>query len=90
MTDVHGDDERQSSSALQTLAGFLAAAAIFLAVFALLYRPVRMTVPAMVLALVATAIGGRFARLASFSIVAVVFGFVVGLTIQILVRHPIF
>lgn len=90
MSNVHGNDDRHSSSGLQTLAGFLAAAAIFLGIFALLYRPVRMTVPAMVLALVATAIGGRFSRLASFSVVAVVFGFVVGLTIQILVRHPIF
>jgi hypothetical protein len=80
----------EASSGLQTLAGFLAGFAIFLSVFALAYRPVRMSIAAMLLALVATAIGGRYSKLAAFAVIAAFIGFVGGLIIQVLVQHPVF
>jgi hypothetical protein len=46
------------------VAGFLAALAIFVALAALAWHPLRLLAPALVLALLATGIGGRFHRLA--------------------------
>jgi hypothetical protein len=80
----------KSTSPIETIAGFMAAAAIFLALMGLAYRPVRMTVAAALLALVATGIGGRNTRLAAIALFTAGTCWIVGLTLAILTKHPLY
>ena len=78
------------SGTAETIAGFLAALSIFASCIALAYRPGRVIPFALVLALLAAAIGGRASRLASW---AIAFGgvcFVVGMAVAVLTDSPIF
>ncbi|MDX6516386.1 MAG: hypothetical protein QOH73_2052 [Gaiellaceae bacterium] len=75
---------------VEALAGFMAAAAIFLALMGLAYRPVRMTALAALLALVATGIGGRNTRLAAIALFVAGACWMVGLAIAILSGHPLY
>jgi hypothetical protein len=75
---------------IETVAGFMAAAAIFLALMALAYRPVRLTPLAALLALVATGIGGRNTRLAAAACWFAGTCWVVGVTLAILTGHPLY
>jgi hypothetical protein len=74
----------------EAIAGFLAAASIFVSLMGLAYRPVRLVPVAIVLALVAAAIGGRSARLAAVAAGTGAACFALGLTIAILTGHPLF
>jgi hypothetical protein len=85
---VPADGERQRPA--EAVAGFLAAAAIFVSLMGLVYRPVRLVPVAIVLALVAAAIGGRSARLAAFAAGTGAACFALGLTIAILTKHPLY
>jgi hypothetical protein len=88
MNDVpvqEGSDRRF----VETIGGVLAAAAIFLSFMGLAYRPMRLTVFAALLGLIATGIGGRNARLAAISLCCAGVCWVVGLTIAILTGHPL-
>jgi hypothetical protein len=76
--------------ATEALAGFMAAAAIFIALMGLAYRPVRLTVAAAVVALVATGIGGRNTRLAAFALATAGVCWMLGLAIAILTHHPLY
>jgi len=94
---VPGTETAPRNPAVDVLTGFLAAAAIFLGGFALFlgifvtdYRPVRMTVPAMALALAAVALGGRYARLAAVAVGFSALGFCGGLIVHIFLDKPIF
>jgi hypothetical protein len=75
---------------VEAVAGLLAAAAIFVSLMGLAYRPVRLVPVAIVLALVAAAIGGRSARLAAVAAGTGAACFALGLTIAILTGHPLF
>jgi hypothetical protein len=72
------------------VAGFLAAVAIFAALFSLAYRPVRIDPFAIVVALIAAGIGGRHARLAGFAVATAGVCFVVGMVIAVLTRRPLY
>jgi hypothetical protein len=74
----------------ETVAGFLAAAAIFVGLLALVYRPARLAPGAIVVALVANAIGGRHARLAAFALAVAAVCFVAGMTIAVATDTPLF
>jgi hypothetical protein len=76
--------------AAETVGGFLASAAIFVSGVALVYLPGRLAPAAMVLALVAAAIGGRHSRLAAFALLAAGVAFVVGMTIAVATDRPLF
>lgn len=79
------------SGSAETLAGFMAAAAIFVGAIALAVRPLPLSVAAIVLSLVATAMSGpRSARLAAFSVGAATLAFVVGMTIAVLTDHALY
>ena len=81
--------ERAAGWPGETLAGFLAATAIFVSAIGLAFRPLRLVPAALLLALLATAIGGRHARLA---MLAVYFGgacFVLGLAFAVVTSHPL-
>jgi hypothetical protein len=75
---------------IETIAGLMAAAAVFVALMGLAFRPVRMTAFAALLALVATGIGGRNTRLAGFALATAGACWVVGMTIAVVTGHPLY
>jgi hypothetical protein len=72
------------------VAGFLAAAAIFISLMGLAYRPVRLVPVAILLGLVATGIGGRNARLAQLAVAVGAACFAVGMALAVLTGHPLY
>ena len=81
--------ERVSGQPNETLAGFLAAVSIFASAIGLAYRPLRLVPLAILLALLAAAIGGRAGRLAMFAVYAGAACFVLGLTFAVVTSHPL-
>jgi hypothetical protein len=81
--------ETVRGGATETLAGFLAATAIFVSVIGLAYRPLRLIPPAILLALVAVAIGGRSARLATAAAFIGAACFVLALALAVATSHPL-
>ena len=73
----------------ETVAGFLAAAAIFVSVTGIMYRPLRLIPVAIVLALVAAGIGGRAARLATWAVAITAASFAVGLAAAVITSNPL-
>jgi hypothetical protein len=86
VTSTTNDGWRQAES----VAGVLAAGAIFLGFFELFYRPFRLAPVAVILLLVATLMSTRQQRLIGFGYAVVGICFVVGATIQVLTHHPLF
>jgi hypothetical protein len=72
------------------IAGLLASLSLFASLIGLAYRPVRVIPFAIVLALVATAMGGRHARLAATALFVGGLCFIVGLAAAVITEHPIF
>ncbi len=73
---------------IETIAGFVAAASIFLSLIALAYRPMRVGTASALAALVAAGIGGRHARLARAAVVIAMICWVVGSAIAVATSHP--
>jgi hypothetical protein len=73
-----------------SIAGLLAALALFTSFIGLAYRPVRLIPFAILLALIATAMGGRHARLAAAALFIAGLCFIVGLALAVITSHPIF
>ncbi|MBD0348142.1 MAG: hypothetical protein ICV59_03240 [Thermoleophilia bacterium] len=71
------------------VAGFIAAAALFAGLVAIVYRPVRVSPVALIVALVAVGIGGRHARLATIAVGVVASGWVLGMILSILADRPL-
>lgn len=96
-----GAVERQRNR-LDTLAGLMAATAIFVGILGATnldlsisgthfeMRPVRIGVAAVILALVATGIGGRHRRLAAAAVGIAGFSWVLGMVIAVLTQRPVF
>ena len=74
----------------EVLAGYMSAAAIFLSAIALAVRPLPISVGALVLALVATALGGRWGRLHAIAVAAATTSFVLGMTIAVITGRPLY
>jgi hypothetical protein len=72
------------------VAGLLASVALFASLIGLAYRPARLIPFALVLALVASAMGGRHARLSAFALVVGGVCFVVGMALAVITNNPIF
>ena len=72
------------------LAGLLASLSIFASLIGLAYRPGRLIPVALVLALLAVAMGGRHSRLAAFAIAVGAVCFVVGLALAVLTDNPLY
>jgi hypothetical protein len=73
-----------------SVAGFLAALAIFLASIGMVYLPVRVLPGAILAALIAAAMGGRHQRLATFAVFFCVIAWIVGMTIAVATENPIY
>ena len=79
---------RQSRPA-ETVAGFLAAAAIFVSLTGIAYRPLRLIPFAILLSLIAVGIGGRSERLATFAVAIGALCFAIGLAVAVITSHPL-
>jgi hypothetical protein len=73
----------------ESIAGFLAATSIFASLISLAWRPLRLILISILLALIAAAIGGRHARLAAFAAGIGALCFFGGMTIAILTGNPL-
>jgi hypothetical protein len=80
----------ERDGAAETLAGFLATAALFAGLLSIVYRPARIGPFALVIALIAVAIGGRYEKLAAWAVATVTVGWVLGMTISVLTDNPVF
>jgi len=75
---------------VDAVAGLLAAAAIFVSLTGIAYRPARLVPVAILLALVAAGIGGRNARLATLAVGVSAASFAVGMALAVLTGHPLY
>jgi hypothetical protein len=74
----------------EAVAGLLASLSIFTSAIGVAYRPGRLIPIALVLALLATAMGGRHSRLAAFAIGAGAVCFVIGMAVAVLTNNPVY
>ena len=73
----------------ETVAGYLASLAIFVAVIGLAWHPLRLILPAIVVSMVAAAMGGRHQRLAFAAVIVAALCFFLGLMIAVLAERPL-
>jgi hypothetical protein len=86
--ETSGPVEREPAS--QAVAGFLAALAIFAGLVAIVYYPGRIGPGAILVALLAAALGGFQHRLAAAAIVITGVSWFAGMVIAVLLEQPIF
>jgi hypothetical protein len=80
----------EKSSPRETVAGLMAAGAIFLAGFELLYRPFRLAPAALILLMIATVMSSEQQRLIKIGFAAVGICFIVGASLQVITHHPLY
>ena len=73
-----------------TIAGLLAALSVLASAIGLAYRPARLIPFALLLAVIAVAMGGRNARLATAALAIGGFCFVVGMAVAVITNNPVF
>jgi Domain of unknown function (DUF4383) len=81
--------ERSFGRPGETLAGFLASAALFVSLLGLAYRPLRLIPFAILIALVAAAIGGRHGRLATLAVCVGAGCLALGLALAVVTSNPL-
>ena len=79
----------ERSRPAETVASFLAAASIFVSCTGIAYRPLRLIPIAIVLALIATGIGGRATRLAAWAVGIGAVAFAVGMAAAVITSNPL-
>ena len=87
--DRSGYDDDASGRPSETVAGFLAAFAIFAALLALAWHPLRLLPAAIVVALVAAAMTGRQNRLTLGAVLITAFCFFLGMAIAVITQRPL-
>jgi len=87
VTDVGYEDSASRSS--ETVAGFLASLAIFVSLISVAWHPLRLILPAILIALIAAAIGGRHQRLAFAAVMIAAACFFFGMTIAVVTSRAL-
>jgi hypothetical protein len=99
---VNGTEAAVERDRLDTVTGLMSATAIFLGVLGatdlhlsisgqdIQFRPVRVGVAAVVLALIAAGIGGRHRKLAAAACVIASAGWVLGMIVAVVTERPLF
>jgi hypothetical protein len=72
-----------------TLAGFLASVSIFASLTGIAWRPLRLIPLAILLGLIALAIGGRSERLATWAVYIGAASFAVGMAVAVITSNPL-
>ena len=75
--------------AAETVAGLMAALALFASLVGIVHRPVRVIPAALVVALIAATIGGRHERLAYAAMLVGVVAFVAGMSVATATGRPL-
>jgi hypothetical protein len=73
----------------ETVAGYLAAASIFVSVTGIAYRPLRLIPLAVLFALVAVGVGGRALRLGTWAVAVGAASFAVGMAAAVITSNPL-
>ena len=81
---------REGASPRETVAGLMAAGAVFLGGLELFYRPFRLAPAAVILLLAATVMSREQHRLIRLGFAMVGICFVTGAALQVLTHHPLF
>jgi hypothetical protein len=79
----------ERSRPAETIGGLLSAVAIFVSLTGVVYRPLRLIPLAILLALVALAIGGRHERLAGYAVITGGVCFVLGMAAAVVTSNPL-
>lgn len=79
----------ERSRPAETIAGLLAAVAIFVSLTGIVYRPLRLIPFAILLALIALAIGGRHERLAGYAVAIGAVSFAAGMAAAVITSNPL-
>ena len=87
---VPGLPARTPTRPVEVVAGLLAAAAVFLGVLELAYRPFRLAPVAVVFLLIATVMSKEQQRLVAIGFAVVGVGFVAGAALQVITHHPLY
>ena len=80
----------RSERPVEVVASLMSSAAIFLSLIGLAYRPLRLVPVALVLALVAGAVGGRHSRLAALAAGVGTVALIGGAVIAVVTENPLF
>jgi hypothetical protein len=81
--------ESARSRPSEWVAGYLAAIAIFISLIGIAWHPLRLIIPSMVLALLASAMGGRHQRLAFVAVLVAGVSFFLGMMFAVLTENPL-
>jgi hypothetical protein len=73
----------------ETVAGFLAAIAIFVALIGIAWHPLRLILPAALIAIVSAAMGGRHQRLAFAAVLVTALSFFLGMMFAVIAETPL-
>ncbi len=73
----------------ETVAGFLAAMAIFICLIGLAWHPLRLILPGIVVAMIAAGIGGRYQRLAFAAVLTAAGCFFFGMMIAVITSRAL-
>jgi hypothetical protein len=87
---VSVDEARTEHRPVDAVAGLLAACCCFFSLVGLAYRPARLIPVAILLGLIAAAMSKRYERLAGFALAVATVCFIVGMTIAVITKNPIF
>lgn len=87
MTDI--EYEGAATRPSEIVAGFLSALAIAAAGISLAWHPLRLVMPAILIALIAAGIGGRYKRLSFAAVMICAACFFFGLTIAVVTSRPL-
>ena len=79
----------QPSRSADTVAGFLSAMAIFAALIGIAWHPLRLILPAMVLALISAAMAPKGNRLAQVAVAVAAGSFFVGMLVAVVTQRPL-
>jgi hypothetical protein len=87
--DVSTTQARRPNRPAETVAGFLAAAGVFVSLVGVAYRPLRLIPFAVLISLIAVGIGGRSERLATYAVAIGALCFALGLAVAVITSHPL-
>lgn len=73
----------------ETVSGFLSALAIFISLIGLAWHPLRLILPAILVALIAAAMAGRRTRLPFAAVMITAACFFLGMTIAVVTSRPL-
>jgi hypothetical protein len=73
----------------EAVAGFLAAIAIFGETIGIVWHPLRLIPICLILALLASAMGGAYKRLAYAAVLIGAFSFFLGMSVAVIFKHPL-